>query len=95
MQFKFIMFFFSNSIAANLITANYSLVNTFHFKSGFVASLPYLVMWFMWNVVAVLADFVRGNGYLNTTQTRKAFSSIGEFSVKNEYFLLNSSVKAY
>jgi len=48
-------------------------------KSGFVASLPYLVMWFMVNIVAVLADFVRGNGYLNTTQTRKAFSSIGLF----------------
>ncbi|XP_053390940.1 sialin-like [Mercenaria mercenaria] len=46
-------------------------------KAGYLASLPYLGFWVVWNVSAHLADFLRKRGYISTTTARKVFNSIG------------------
>lgn len=48
-------------------------------KDGFIASLPYLVEFIAMNLSSVLADKLRERGTLNTTQTRKIFTSIGKY----------------
>jgi len=46
-------------------------------KSGFLAALPYFVMWISINISGWFADKVREKSWLNTSQTRKTFNSIG------------------
>jgi len=47
-------------------------------QSGFIASLPYLVMMVLSNVMSYIADYLRANKYLTTNQTRKIFNTAGQ-----------------
>lgn len=46
-------------------------------KSGFVAALPYLVMWISINIMGLVADKLREKRLLTTTQARKVFNCFG------------------
>jgi len=48
-------------------------------QNGFVAALPYLVMWISINLSGLLADYLRENGLLTTTQVRKSANTIGSY----------------
>lgn len=45
-------------------------------KSGFISSIPYLVMTLLLFVSSFLADWLQMNNYLSTTQVRKYFNSL-------------------
>ena len=49
-----------------------------YLQSGFIASLPYLVMLISSNVFSYFADYLRAKKYLTTNQARKIFNTIGE-----------------
>nr|XP_054756776.1 sialin-like [Lytechinus pictus] len=46
-------------------------------QSGFLAAVPYLVMWIMINAGGQVADFLRGRYILSTTNTRKLLNTLG------------------
>ncbi|XP_072175846.1 sialin-like [Diadema setosum] len=46
-------------------------------QSGFLAAVPYLVMWILINTGGQVADYLRGHYILTTTQTRKLFTTLG------------------
>ncbi|XP_029649434.1 sialin [Octopus sinensis] len=46
--------------------------------NGLASALPYIGLWILINVFAVLADFVRKKNYLNTTWTRRSFDATGK-----------------
>ena len=56
----------------------FQIYETFlHPQNGFISAIPYLANWFVVIGACQLADYLRSKQYLNTTQTRKIFSSIG------------------
>jgi hypothetical protein len=48
-------------------------------QNGTLSALPYLAMWLFSIAFSVSADAIRKNKILNTTQTRKVFTTIGKF----------------
>jgi hypothetical protein len=52
-------------------------------QNGTLSALPYLAMWLFSIAFSVSADAIRKNKILNTTQTRKVFTTIGKFQLTN------------
>nr|CAD7569121.1 unnamed protein product [Timema californicum] len=72
-----------------LFQASY-LQNTFHFpitETGFVGALPHLLMTVIVPLGGLLADYVRKNGILSTTNVRKVFNC-GGFGMEGIFFLV-------
>ena len=47
-------------------------------QSGFLSGMPYLVLWMTQMTSGIIADFLRGRGYLSTATTRKMMNTVGE-----------------
>nr|CAD7451867.1 unnamed protein product [Timema tahoe] len=72
-----------------LFQASY-LKNTFHLaimKTGFVGALPHLLMTVIVPLGGLLADYVRKNGILSTTNVRKVFNC-GGFGMEAVFFIV-------
>jgi len=69
-------------------------------QSGFIATLPYLVMLIFTNVFSYIADYLRANRYLTTSQTRKIFNGTGQigagvFMIITGYINCNQSLAVF
>ena len=52
-------------------------------QSGFLSGVPYLVLWLTQMTSGIIADFLRGRGYLSTGTTRKIMNTVGELIARN------------
>ena len=52
-------------------------------QSGFLSGMPYLVLWMTQMTSGIIADFLRGRGYLSTATTRKMMNTVGELIARS------------
>ena len=45
--------------------------------------MPYLVLWLTQMTSGIIADFLRGRGYLSTATTRKMMNTVGELIARS------------
>ena len=64
-------------------------------QSGFLSGVPYLVLWLTQMSSGMVADFLRGRGYLTTTTTRKIFNTVGESICHEINPTINTHIKTH
>ena len=67
------------SLVLPVCTSLFLLIVNITFQSGFIAAVPYLVMWMSVIGSGLLADHLRENSIMTTTQVRKAANGIGMY----------------